>query len=60
MDPKKFLANFKSKFELYEIEKIAKETGFVKRKPRKITPSKLLISLFLTLFNGTNTHSNLE
>ena len=58
MDLKKFVENFQHRFQLHEIEQMAKETGFVKRKPKKISPMNFLVSLFLSVFNGINTYSN--
>lgn len=36
------------------IKKLSKQSGFCKRKPKKIKPKKLLISLLLTLWNSKN------
>lgn len=58
MDLKKFVDNFQARFQLHEIEEVARKTEFVKRKPKKISPMNFLISLFLSVFNGKNTYSN--
>jgi len=58
MDLEKFVKKFQHYFDLYELEEIARETGFVKRIPRKIDPMNFFISLLLSIFCGKNTYSN--
>lgn len=58
MDYSKFIENFQARFDLNEIDQLARQTEFVKRAPKKIVPINFLVSLFLTLFNAKNTYSS--
>jgi hypothetical protein len=58
MDLEKFVKKFQQYFNLFELEEIARETGFVKRIPKKICPMNFFVALFLSIFSGKNTYSN--
>ena len=47
----------KQKLQLLSINKIAKQSGFVKRKPKKIKPLNFLLAFFITILTGGNSLS---
>ena len=49
----------KQKLDLMAIDKLAKTSGFLKRKPKKIFPIHLIISLFLVVLGSGNSLDNL-
>jgi hypothetical protein len=49
----------KQKLDLMAIDQLAKTSGFIKRKPKKIFPIHLIISLFLVVLGSGNSLNNL-
>lgn len=49
--------NLKQKLQLLSINKLAKQTGFVKRTPKKIKPLNFLLAFFITILTGGNSLS---
>ena len=49
----------KQKLDLMAIDQLAKTSGFIKRKPKKIFPIHLVISLFLVVLGSGNSLDNL-
>ena len=49
----------KQKLDLMAIDQLAKTSGFIKRKPKKIFPIHLIISLFLVVLGSGNSLDNL-
>ena len=49
----------KQKLDLIAIDQLAKTSGFIKRKPKKIFPIHLIISLFLVVLGSGNSLDNL-
>ena len=49
----------KQKLDLMAIDQLAKTSGFIKRKPKKIFPIHLVISLFLVVLGSGNSLNNL-
>lgn len=48
----KLAIRLKEKFQLTAIDTIAKQTGFVKRKAKKITPTNFLLAFFIMMLTG--------
>lgn len=55
----KLAVQLKQKLQLLSINKIAIDSGFVKRKPRKIKPLELLLGFFIICLTGGNSLSAL-
>jgi hypothetical protein len=51
--------NLKQKLQLFAINKLAKQTGFVKRTPKKIKPLNFLLGFFIMILTGGNSLSTL-
>ena len=49
--------NLKQKLQLLSINKLAKQTGFVKRTPKKIKPLNFLLGFFIMILTGGNSLS---
>ena len=48
----------KQKLQPLSINKLAIESGFIKRKPKKIKPLNFVLTLFLTIMTGSNSLSS--
>ena len=53
----KLALKLKDKLQLVNLNHLAIESGFVKRKPRKITPLNILLGLFIMILTGGNSLS---
>jgi hypothetical protein len=48
----KLAIRLEEKFQFHEIDTLAKQTGFVKRKAKKITPTNFLLAFFIMMLTG--------
>jgi hypothetical protein len=54
----KLAVQLKQKLQLFSVNRLAIETGFVKRKPRKIWPINFLLGFFIMTLTGSNSLSS--
>jgi hypothetical protein len=51
--------NLKQKLQLFAIDQLARQAGFVKRTPKKIKPLNFLLAFFITILTGSNSLATL-